>query len=103
MRGGALARAWPGVAALALALTALLVVLLIDRPPPVVDSAPSALIGQGRTTYAANCAVCHGVSLGGGVGPALSVAGLHHRHPTALDLYQSIKARMPVDGVARGA
>ena len=57
---------------------------------------------MGSALYAAHCAVCHGVDLEGGVGPALSEAGLHHRHPTALDLYDFIKDRMPVDGVGPG-
>ena len=106
MRRGTLARAWPGISVVAIGLTALLVVLAVDAPGAVPEVAPEvapvASLDMGRTLYAVHCAVCHGVDLEGGVGPALSEAGLHHRHPTALDLYEFIKDRMPVDGVGPG-
>ena len=100
------ARAWPGIAVVGIGLTALLLVLVVDAPSEVPEAAPElapeASLEMGSALYAAHCAVCHGVGLEGGVGPALSEAGLHHRHPTALDLYEFIKDRMPVDGVGPG-
>ena len=101
-----LARAWPGISVVAIGLTALLLVLAVNAPSAVPEAAPEvapvASLDMGRTLYAVHCAVCHGVDLEGSVGPALSEAGLHHRHPTALDLYEFIKDRMPVDGVGPG-
>ena len=99
MRQRMLVRAWPGIGLIAIGLAALLAVLVLDASPSGPD-APQ--IQAGWAAYAAHCAACHGPNLGGGTGPALSAAGLHHRHPTALDLYEYTKERMPVDGVGPG-
>ena len=105
------ARAWPGIAAAAIALVAFLVVLAVDdrrtespivevTPEPRADVTSEAATAVGQTVYAAHCSVCHGAGLeGGAAGPSLSRAGLHHRLPTALDLFEFIKERMPVGGV----
>ena len=93
------ARAWPGIAVVAIGLAALLLVLTVDAP----SSGPDALqIQAGWAVYAAHCAACHGQDLGGGTGPAIDRSGLHRRYPTALDLYEFAKERMPVDGVGPG-
>ena len=98
------ARAWSGIAVVGIGLTALLLVLVLDvpstEPEAITYLAPATSAAAGRTVYATHCAVCHGARLDGStVGPALSRAGLHHRLPTALDLYEFIKERMPVGGV----
>ena len=94
------ARAWPGISVVAIGLTALLIVLAVDVPPSGPDERQ---IQTGWAAYEAHCAACHGPRLDGGTGPALSRSGLHHRYATALDLYQFIQERMPVDGVGPGA
>ena len=100
MKHGALAaRAWPGIAVVAIGLAALLVVVTVDAPPSGSDAAQ---IQAGWAAYAAHCAVCHGVTLAGGTGPALDRSGLHHRYPRALDLYRYIRERMPLEGVGPG-
>ena len=106
MRRGTLARAWPGISVVAIGLTALLVVLAVNAPSAVPEADPEvtleASVDAGRELYAAHCAACHGAQLEGDTAPELSAEGLHDRHPTALDLYQYIKDRMPADGVGPG-
>ena len=100
MKHGALAaRAWPGIAVVAIGLAALLVVVTVDAAPSGSDAAQTQ---AGWAAYAAHCAVCHGVTLAGGTGPALDRSGLHQRYPRALDLYRYIKERMPLEGVGPG-
>jgi len=51
-----------------------------------------------RTRYAANCAACHGASLQGGAGPALSrssFAAKWRNHPLS-DLYTDAHDQMPL-------
>ena len=101
-----LARAWPGIVVVAIGVSALLLVLAVNAPSAVPEADPEvtleASVDAGRELYAAHCAACHGAQLEGDTAPELSAEGLHDRHPTALDLYQYIKDRMPADGVGPG-
>jgi mono/diheme cytochrome c family protein len=50
-------------------------------PLPTGALAHNAEILQGRTTFAANCATCHGTSGGGGIGPRFTGGKLQRDFP----------------------
>lgn len=128
MRHGVLVRALPGIALVAAALAALLIVLAVDTPSgesvvplettptpvpppePAVEatpdpddaSPPETMVEMGRRMYALHCAVCHGENLEGGISPSLAGPELSDRYATALDLYDYIRNRMPAGGVGPG-
>ena len=125
MRRWPLARAWPGIAVVAIGLAALLLVLAVEAPSSesatnsgttpagaptsgataevTPDSTaavtPDSMVEMGRRMYALHCSVCHGDDLGGGAGPSLAGPELHERYATAFDLYDYIRDRMPAGGV----
>ena len=120
MRRWPLARAWPGIAVVAIGLTALLLVLAVEVPSidsattlettptspltrdPTVEATTESMVEMGRRMYTLHCSVCHGDDLGGGTGPSLAGPELHERYATALDLFDYIRDRMPAGGVGPG-
>lgn len=70
------------------ALVALTAITTLADSSPSPSGSPAALPGdptKGATLYSANCATCHGASLGGVIGPALNPIAQLPGVPNSLD------------------
>lgn len=77
----------------AFALAACVAVAAAASPPPASYTADQAW--QGRLTYYAHCAECHGGGLGGNIGPALAGGDDRTQYETGADVYAYVATHMP--------